>query len=361
MPWSTANVADLLLRQMRMQLHLIDRRNDAAPVDQQLQVTRFEIAHTDRLRATRLGDLLQRIPRAEDAVVVLQRPMDQVQVDIVDAETSEAGVERLQRRLVALIGVPQLGGEKDVFAGDSRVRDATAHPFLVAVCGGGVDVPVARLVQGEPDGVFGLVVVRLPDSQAELGRMVPEFSTMLGTRGLMLSRLSTVVGSSRGTCAAWHHAEVPQIRLFATDLDGTLLRSDRTISASHRAAMEDCATVGIEIVWATARARHSVHEFAQTMRIPRQGDLRERGGGPRPGRRKPRVHARRRRPSRCASAAAAMDRVRTLMPGVVFANIGPTRFVAEPAYAALCVFADHHRHPHEMALSNCCRTSTSRW
>lgn len=92
---------DLLLRQMRVQLHLIDRRNDAAPVDQQLQVTRFEIAHTDRLRATRLGDLLQRIPRAEDAVVVLQRPMDQVQVDIVDAETSEAGVERLQRRLVA--------------------------------------------------------------------------------------------------------------------------------------------------------------------------------------------------------------------------------------------------------------------
>ncbi len=51
-----------------------------------------------------------------------------------------------------------------------------------------------------------------------------------------------------------------------------------------------------------------------------------------------------------AEALAAMDRVRTLVPGVVFANVGPTTFVAEPEYAALCDYADHHRTLDEMIL-----------
>ncbi|PTR41894.1 hypothetical protein C8K38_11158 [Rhodococcus sp. OK611] len=144
-------------------------------------------------------------------------------------------------------------------------------------------------------------------------------------------------------------AEVTRIRLVATDLDGTLLRSDRTISRRTAAAMAAAGESGIEIVWATARARHSVHELAL--------DCGFRGR------------------AICANGAVVLDladgsalvtattsittdaattamvRVRSLMPGVVFANVGPTSFVAEPEYAALCEFADHHRHPHEMALS----------
>lgn len=50
--------------------------------------------------------------------------------------------------------------------------------------------------------------------------------------------------------------------MFATDLDGTLLRSDRTISARTAQAMENARLAGIEVVWATARARHSVHTLA---------------------------------------------------------------------------------------------------
>lgn len=36
----------------------------------------------------------------------------------------------------------------------------------------------------------------------------------------------------------------------------------------------------------------------------------------------------------------------------MFANVGPTQFFAEPEYAALCEFADHHRHLHEMVLAD---------
>ncbi|QTJ66191.1 HAD-IIB family hydrolase [Rhodococcus sp. ZPP] len=140
-----------------------------------------------------------------------------------------------------------------------------------------------------------------------------------------------------------------QIRLLATDLDGTLLRSDRVISSRTTHAMATAQQSGIEIVWATARARHSVHELAQSCGFRGRAicangavvlDLADGT---------PVVTAT--TSIAMASASAAMSRVRTLLPGVVFANVGPTRFVAEPAYAALCDFADHHRHPHDMSLS----------
>lgn len=56
-----------------------------------------------------------------------------------------------------------------------------------------------------------------------------------------------------------------------------------------------------------------------------------------------------------------MDRVRTLVPGVVFANVGPTTFVAEPEYAALCDYADHHRTLDEMILEEQLPRMGSRW
>lgn len=133
------------------------------------------------------------------------------------------------------------------------------------------------------------------------------------------------------------------VRLFATDLDGTLLRPDRTVSPRAARAMTAARSVGVEVVWATARARHSVHEFARScgfrgIALCANGavvvDLAD--GTPRIV-------------STVAidddAAAAAIDRVRTAVPGVVFAAVGPSRFVAEDGYAALTVFADHHRDP----------------
>ncbi|MFI1236131.1 HAD family hydrolase [Nocardia salmonicida] len=140
------------------------------------------------------------------------------------------------------------------------------------------------------------------------------------------------------------------IRMFATDLDGTLLRSDRTVSPRTAEAMAGAQAAGIEVVWATARARHSVHELAQSCGFRGKAvcangavllDLAD--GTPEiidtvsidTG-----------------AAGAVMAQIRALIPGVVFANVGATRFVAEPAYAALCKFTDHHRNPHEMELSD---------
>ncbi|MDJ0396301.1 Cof-type HAD-IIB family hydrolase [Rhodococcus sp. G-MC3] len=139
------------------------------------------------------------------------------------------------------------------------------------------------------------------------------------------------------------------VRLVATDLDGTLLRSDRTISPRTAAAMASAHSAGIEVVWATARARHSIDELAVSCGFTGKAigangavvlDLAD--GTP--------VIAGTTAID-AKSVAHAIDRLRDIVPGIVFATVGPTRFVAEVEYAALCTFADHHRHPHEMEVS----------
>ncbi|WP_336085580.1 HAD family hydrolase [Nocardia sp. SSK8] len=147
-----------------------------------------------------------------------------------------------------------------------------------------------------------------------------------------------------------------RIRLFATDLDGTLLRSDRSISPRTAAAMAAAQRAGIEVVWATARARHSVHEFALSCGFRGKvvcangAVLLDLATGAPEIIDTVSIDA--------ESAVAAMTRIRTLIPGVVFATVGATQFVAEPAYAALCTFADHHRDPQEMAVSDVLPTRT---
>lgn len=143
---------------------------------------------------------------------------------------------------------------------------------------------------------------------------------------------------------------IEEVVVVATDLDGTLLRSDRTISERTAAAMAGAAAAGIRVVWATARARHSIDELAASCgfrgtAIGANGavvlDL-EDGT--------PTIVGTRSLPAE--TVASAKSAVRSLVPGVAFATVGATRFVAEARYAELCVFADHHRHPHDMELSD---------
>ncbi|MBA4021111.1 MAG: HAD family phosphatase [Gordonia sp.] len=140
------------------------------------------------------------------------------------------------------------------------------------------------------------------------------------------------------------------IRLVATDLDGTLLNSARAVSPRSAASMAAAADAGIIVVWATARAKHSVHALATTcgfrgIAVAANGavliDLAD--GTPNIVD----IQA-----LTADVARAATERVRELVPGTVFATVGPTRFVADHGYAALCVFTDHHRDPATMERSD---------
>ena len=56
-------------------------------------------------------------------------------------------------------------------------------------------------------------------------------------------------------------------RLAAIDLDGTLLRSDGTISARTHAAVHVARAAGIELVLVTARGPMSIHEIADELGV----------------------------------------------------------------------------------------------
>lgn len=135
-----------------------------------------KVRDTNVLHLARRRQLLHLLPRIHIVpalMVLLQirrvraaRPVDQVQVNIVEAEALEARVDALGDALVPR--VVELGGDPDLGARDAAVADAGADLGLVAVGERRVDVAVAVL-EGREDGVVHLVRGRLPGAEADDG------------------------------------------------------------------------------------------------------------------------------------------------------------------------------------------------
>ena len=100
-------------------------------------------------RSTRIRPWSRRCANAlkvsTNVLLLGHRPVDQVEVEIaIDAEPLEAGVERRQRLVVSLVGIPQFGDQEHVLAAHAGLGDRPADLALVAVDRGGVDMPVTR-------------------------------------------------------------------------------------------------------------------------------------------------------------------------------------------------------------------------
>lgn len=65
--------------------------------------------------------------------------MQQEKVDVLEAEASEAALEADESFVVAVIAVPQLRGDEQLAAVDSRRADRLADFAFVVVRGGGID------------------------------------------------------------------------------------------------------------------------------------------------------------------------------------------------------------------------------
>ena len=128
------------------QLDLIDRGDDFGSRQQLFEMRTKEIAHADRLDSTFAGQLLQRPPRLESAVG--NRPVEQVEIDVIETQSRQAGVKRFERGLVTLVIVPELGRHKDLVARDAAAPDRVTHVAFVSVDARGVDMAVARLERG---------------------------------------------------------------------------------------------------------------------------------------------------------------------------------------------------------------------
>src|SRR5690606_34348446 len=158
----------LTLLESGVQLHLVDGRHGARLGDDALEVGAVEVRDADRAALAVVADLLHREPGLDVAVEVGTRPVDEVEVHVVQTQLLEAQVDRVEGRLGALVGVPQLRRDEELLARDARLLDRPTDSHLVAVHGGGVDVAVADL-EGVGDDALGLVGVDLEHPEPELG------------------------------------------------------------------------------------------------------------------------------------------------------------------------------------------------
>ena len=85
---------------------VVDRGNDSRGVHQDSQMFGFEIADADRPDTALVAQMRKRLERVDERVFRRHRPVNEVEVQVFHAELVHAGVERGERALVALVGVP---------------------------------------------------------------------------------------------------------------------------------------------------------------------------------------------------------------------------------------------------------------
>src|SRR5690625_4508483 len=209
---ATAAQLDQRLPGLDVQALLGDR-----PVDQvQIQVVQAQtleggLAGGDRVLAAVVVDpqlggheyLLAMEPGITDpasAALLGDRPVDQVQIQVVQAQTLEGGLAGGDRVLEAVVVVPQLGGHEHLLAWEPGLTDRASDALLVGVQLGGVDVTVTGCERLAGD-VGCDVGVDLEDPVPELGdRMaVVEGQVRTGGHGLLLEKCVVV------TTLRWGH------------------------------------------------------------------------------------------------------------------------------------------------------------
>ncbi len=79
-----------------MHLDLVGRGHDLGLGEQALEVMLLEIGDTDRAGLAVGVDLLHRLPGLDEIADLGQRPMDQIQVDVLDTEPFQGLVGGLE-------------------------------------------------------------------------------------------------------------------------------------------------------------------------------------------------------------------------------------------------------------------------
>jgi Cof subfamily protein (haloacid dehalogenase superfamily) len=132
---------------------------------------------------------------------------------------------------------------------------------------------------------------------------------------------------------------VKQIRLIASDLDGTLLRADRSVSERSRAALARAQSLGIFVVLATARPPLTTRLFAAQAGVAGHAICSNGAILYDVGRDDVLDHF----PLDAGTARGLILALRQALPGVCFALVQGREFACEPDYAATARVEDHGR------------------
>src|SRR6185503_13308728 len=95
--------AQLALLHIRMELDLVDRRTHLGLSFESPEIVDPEVRNADRPRPSLVVNALEGAPCLDEAVLRRNRPMDEVEVDVLHAESPETLVEGLESRVEALV------------------------------------------------------------------------------------------------------------------------------------------------------------------------------------------------------------------------------------------------------------------
>ena len=131
-----------------------------------VQVFLGEVAHPDRAGQTVAAGLNQAAEGVHVFAQLRHRPVDEKEVDVVQAEPIQADLAGVLGGVETLVGVGHLGGDEQLGAGNPGGRDGAADGGFVAVHRGGIDQPIADF-QCRRDRAFGFVVGQFGDAEAK--------------------------------------------------------------------------------------------------------------------------------------------------------------------------------------------------
>jgi hypothetical protein len=116
------------LGEQRVQLNLIDTGHDTGRGDEPLQVRRVKVRDTDRSSESALAQLEQALPGLDIPAQGRLRPVDQVEIDVVQPQALEALLERADRAVMAVGVVGALARDVDRPRGSPEHRSASPTP-----------------------------------------------------------------------------------------------------------------------------------------------------------------------------------------------------------------------------------------
>src|SRR5437899_4701169 len=170
-PMLHAGLEQVLLVQEGMEFDLVHGGWNRCCREQLFEMANCIVTHADRASEPLVVDLEQRLPRFVSQA--RYRPVDEIQIDIVEAEFAATLLERPQGRLVAMVVVPEFRRDEDLFPRNPAFPDRDSNVAFVPVQLRGIEQAVSDL-EVDRDRVPGrLPGAGLPHAQAHDRNLVP--------------------------------------------------------------------------------------------------------------------------------------------------------------------------------------------
>lgn len=155
------------LREVGVQLNLVDRRHDGRVLEEALQVRGLEVADPNRRHLPVGKERLERSVCRDGGVEYPGGGLVQdQQVDAVHPEFAGGDIERMESLVVAILADPHFRLDEHLVTVHARCAKALPDLTLVHVRGRGVDVPVPR-AQRRLDRIRRIVLRTLENAEAE--------------------------------------------------------------------------------------------------------------------------------------------------------------------------------------------------